>query len=303
MEMGLRNGNVSGSRDQDGLKKGTQTIQDFVNEFPNWERRMNRYIRDLQEIANGIDRYHKGATIANVTGSSLGAVGGVLALAGIITAPFTAGISLVLTAVGTSIGVAGTAAKLTADLVEYGEQSTKQIKVDEIIKRYKSDLKETLEHLTEIFSVLQSHLVEREIAESYCNEIKTGVTAGYRCYSIIMQTAEVTRSIMAKQVLSKTTALEKLAKKPTALSRIARTGTKCPLYATPIITVFSGVMAGASIAWNICSIAKDSIVLSKGSKSEVAKKLRDQAQKIEEVLKDHTVICKILKKILERDWV
>ncbi|XP_072891971.1 apolipoprotein L3-like [Hemitrygon akajei] len=259
---------------------------------------MNRYIRELKEIANGVDRYHKGATIANVTGSSLGAVGGVLVLAGIITAPTTAGISLVLTAVGASIGGAGTATKLTADLVEYGEKSTKQIEVDVIIKLYKSDLNEILEHLTEIFSVLQSHLVEGEITESYYNEIKTGVRAGYRCYSFIKQTAKVTRSIMAKQVLSKTTALEKLAKKPTALSGIARTETKCPLYGTPIITVASGVMAVVSILLDIYSIAKDSIELNQGSESEAAKKIRDQAQKIEEVLKDHRVICKILERFL-----
>ncbi|XP_062901228.1 uncharacterized protein LOC134345025 [Mobula hypostoma] len=366
METGLHNGNVSGSRDQDERKKRTKTIQDFVNEFPKWERRMSSHIRELQEIANGIDRYHKGATIANVTGSSAGAVGGVLTLAGIIAAPFTAGVSLVLTAVGASIGGAGAATNLTAGITEYVKRSMKQKKVDEIIRQYKSDQKEMSEHLTDICSDLRflSHLVEEEITECDDNEDTTRdfpakevsnkcrgkhlatvkgrlhlpgvskarnvfnkykkkyllqVKAGLQSGSISMKTLNVTTSIMAKQVLSKTPGLKELAEKLTALSHTAQkakyameTGNvKHLLYGTPLALskttrAVSGVVGALFIAWDIYSIAKDSIELSKGSKSEVAKKIRDEAQKMEDALKLYGDICQFLKRFLRetgsRHW-
>ncbi|XP_072898125.1 apolipoprotein L3-like isoform X2 [Hemitrygon akajei] len=363
METGLQNGNLSGSRDQDELKQRTKTIQDFVNEFPKWEHRMNRHIRELQEIANGIDRYHKGATIANVTGSSAGAVGGVLTLAGIIAAPFTAGVSLVLTAVGASIGGAGAATNLTAGITEYAKRSKEQKKVDEIIRRYKSDLKEMSERLTDICSDLQflSHLVEEEITESdyskgttrnfpafgkakevsnkcrgkhlatvkgrlhlpgvskarnVLNKCKKNyqlkVKAGLQSGSISMKTLNVTTSIMAKQVLSKTPGLRELAEKLTALSHTARetkyameTGNvKSLLYGTPLALskttrAVSGVVGALFIAWDIYSIAKNSIELSKGSKSEVAKQIRAEAQKIEDALELYRDICQFLKRFLK----
>ncbi|XP_038649027.1 apolipoprotein L2-like [Scyliorhinus canicula] len=85
-------------RDQIGLEKITQSVQDFVKRFPGWKSQIDGRIRELQEIAKSIDTFHRGSTIANVTGSSMSVVGGVLTIVGIIAAPFTAGTSLVLTA-------------------------------------------------------------------------------------------------------------------------------------------------------------------------------------------------------------
>ncbi|XP_055487663.1 uncharacterized protein LOC129694947 [Leucoraja erinacea] len=348
--------------DQHELEKRTETIQHFVNQFSKWQCRTTGYIRELQEIANSIDRYHKGATIANVTGSSAGAVGGVLTFAGIIAAPFTAGGSLILTAVGASIGGAGVIANLTAGITEYVKRSKKQKRVDEIIRQYKNDRNEMSAHLKDIDRDLQasSHLSEEENTECDYNEGTAGdcrrnskvkqvtskhrgkylpkvkdrlylqgirkarnifnkcrkkyldeVKAGLQSGSISMKTFKVTASIMGKEVLSKSPGLSTVAEKLTTLSRnVQRTKyaleagkVKKLLYGTPLALskttrAVSGVVGALFIVWDIYSIAKGSIELSKGSKSEVAKKLRDEAQKIEDALKLYEDICQFLKRFL-----
>ncbi|XP_051888795.1 uncharacterized protein LOC127579845 [Pristis pectinata] len=362
MEAGLHNGNISGSRDRYELEMRTDTIQHFVNEFPKWECRMTRHIRQLQEIANSIDRCHKGATIANVTGSSAGAAGGALTLAGIIAAPFTAGVSLVLTAVGASIGGAGAVTNLTAGITEHVKRSKKQKKVDEIIRQYNRDQKEMSEHLKDICNDLQflSHLGEGEITEcdynedtmrdfqaiikpkEICNKCRAKylpeakgrlhlqgvrkaikvfdecrkmdlpeVKAALQSRSIVMKITDVTAAVMAKQVLRKTPGLKELAKKLTSLSHNVRSTQyaletrnverllwRTPLALSKTTRVLSGVLGAFFVAWDIYSIAKDSIELHKGSKTEVAKKIRDEAQKIEDALKLYGDICQFLKRFL-----
>ncbi|XP_078251894.1 apolipoprotein L6-like [Rhinoraja longicauda] len=282
---------------------------------------MTGHIRELQEIADSIDRYHKGATIANVTGSSVGVVGSVLTLAGIIAAPFTAGGSLILTAVGVSIGGAGVATNLTAGITEYAIRSEKQKRVDEIIRQYKNDRKEMSAHLKDIDSDPQflSHLGEEENTECDYNEsttrdwVRNAVKAGLESGSISMKTCKVTASIMGKQVLSKSPGLSKLAKKLTTLSHdVRRTKyaletrkVKQLLYGTPLALskttrAFSGVAGALFIVWDIYSITKDSIDLSKGSKTEVAKKIRDEAQNIEDALNLYEDICQFLKRFLRK---
>uniref|UniRef100_UPI00398E35DB apolipoprotein L3-like n=1 Tax=Pristiophorus japonicus TaxID=55135 RepID=UPI00398E35DB len=295
---------------------------------------MTGHIRELQEIANSIDRYHKGATIANVTGSSANAVGGILSLAGIIAAPFTAGASLVLTAVGAGIGGAGAATNLTAGISEYVTQSKKQKRVDEIIKQYKSDMKEMSKRLKDIGSDLQflSQCSEGDMAECDYGEEKQrvskarevfnncrktywpGVKAGLQTGSICMKTVNTTASVLAKQVLKKTPGLKVLAKRLTALSHNVRntkyakeTGNvKQLLRGTPLALskttrAVSGAVSVFFVAFDIYSITKDSIELSKGSKTEVAKKIRDEAQRIEDALKVYEDIYQSLKKMFERN--
>ncbi|XP_069779479.1 apolipoprotein L3-like [Narcine bancroftii] len=362
MEAIFCNEHVSRSRGQRELAKRTKAIQHFVNEFPQWECQITEHINELQVIANDMDRYHKGATIANITGSSAGAVGGMLTLAGIIAAPFTAGGSLVLTAVGASIGGAGAAANLTAGTTEYIKRSKKQKRVHEIIQQYKSERKEMLEQLKGICSDLQflAHLSEEGIPEcashesttkgfqgiskamkvsnkhrenhllkveagkhlkgvrkakkvfnkyrkKYLSEVRAGLQSG----SISMKTFHVTASVLGKQILSKTPGLNELAQKLTALSHNIQSTkyaleagkVKRLLYGTPLALsktarAVSAVVGALFVAWEIYSIVKDAIELSKGSKTKAAKNIRDEAQKIEDALKLYGDICRFLKRFL-----
>ncbi|XP_020387292.1 apolipoprotein L3-like [Rhincodon typus] len=164
---------------------------------------LTNHICELEEIANSIDRQHKGTKIVHVSGSSANAAGGILSLAGMIIAPFTMGTSLVLMAVGASIGGAAMA-------------------------------KQAL----------------RKVPEEVADEI-----------SLIAQNGQKMKNV-----------------KGAGNVRRAACTTSGALVKT--INVCSGVLTVIFIAIDVYSVKKNSIELYKGTNSEVAEKIREEAHRI-----------------------
>uniref|UniRef100_A0A4W3HMX4 Uncharacterized protein n=1 Tax=Callorhinchus milii TaxID=7868 RepID=A0A4W3HMX4_CALMI len=91
-----------------------QYLQSFVQVFPDLKRCIRGYIKELRDIADDTDKCQDSSNIIKVKGSSMRMVGAILGLGGVIAAPCTEGISLVLTAVGTGMVIAGNATNFTA---------------------------------------------------------------------------------------------------------------------------------------------------------------------------------------------
>ncbi|XP_042194187.1 uncharacterized protein LOC121849701 [Callorhinchus milii] len=121
------------------MEKRIEEVQRFKELFPEWKKKMREYKGALCNIADNIDTVHQGATIANITGSSMGAVGGILSIGGLIAAPFTMGSSLVLASLGAGIGVAGGVTNIAASGVDAFKQGDIAKQIDEIMKQYKED--------------------------------------------------------------------------------------------------------------------------------------------------------------------
>uniref|UniRef100_A0A671MTE9 Uncharacterized protein n=1 Tax=Sinocyclocheilus anshuiensis TaxID=1608454 RepID=A0A671MTE9_9TELE len=85
----------------------TNTLQLFVSHLPSCKSALERQITELQEVADGVDKTHKGVKIAGITGGATGAVGGAAAVAGILLSPVTLGASLAITVVGVGVAAAG----------------------------------------------------------------------------------------------------------------------------------------------------------------------------------------------------
>ena len=96
----------------------TETKEKFFCKMPEWRTTRQRTINKLYEIANECNNLHKDCNIANVTGSSVGAAGGLMALGGLALAPFTFGASLSLTIAGAATGVAGATTNIITSIVE-----------------------------------------------------------------------------------------------------------------------------------------------------------------------------------------
>ncbi|KAK3513759.1 hypothetical protein QTP70_028711, partial [Hemibagrus guttatus] len=79
--------------------------QDFIKLFSECHPRMLQFLSDLDEAADQLDKMKLGSDISSVAGSSVGITGGVLSIAGLALAPFTAGASLALTLTGVGLGV------------------------------------------------------------------------------------------------------------------------------------------------------------------------------------------------------
>ena len=61
----------------------------------------------LEELASKLHDHHMNVSKSTIAGASASAVGGILAVAGLITAPFTFGAGLVISLVGAGIGGVG----------------------------------------------------------------------------------------------------------------------------------------------------------------------------------------------------
>ena len=91
----------------------------------------------VNKLANHIDKVAYDTGVAKTTGGALGITSGLMAVGGILAAPFTAGASLALTIGGVATGVASGATTLTASVIK--EQHLKADTED--IKKLVDDLK------------------------------------------------------------------------------------------------------------------------------------------------------------------
>uniref|UniRef100_A0A8C6XEQ9 Apolipoprotein L3 n=1 Tax=Naja naja TaxID=35670 RepID=A0A8C6XEQ9_NAJNA len=92
------------------------TREDFVKGFPTQKKEIEKCFSCLQEVANHIDRIHKGCTTASLVSCSTSATSGILTILGLTLALITAGGSLILTATGIGLGAGATAIGLSAPL-------------------------------------------------------------------------------------------------------------------------------------------------------------------------------------------
>lgn len=103
---------------------------------------MQGHIIELQEVANGIDKVHKGVKIAGITGGAAGAVGVVAAVGGVILAPVTMGVSLAVAAAGVGIAAAGGITGASAAITNKVHTNMDRKKVETILKTHFTKLEE-----------------------------------------------------------------------------------------------------------------------------------------------------------------
>lgn len=81
--------------------------EDLQNAFVRWIPIRRRTREQLEELATKLHEHHRNVNITTITGASMGTVGGILSVAGLIAAPFTFGAGIVVSLVGAGIGGAG----------------------------------------------------------------------------------------------------------------------------------------------------------------------------------------------------
>ena len=81
--------------------------EDVVSTFRRWIPKRKRTLEKLEELATKLHEQHIKVSKSTIAGASASTVGGILAIAGLIAAPFTFGAGLVVSLVGAGIGGAG----------------------------------------------------------------------------------------------------------------------------------------------------------------------------------------------------
>uniref|UniRef100_A0A8C1QNS7 Uncharacterized protein n=1 Tax=Cyprinus carpio TaxID=7962 RepID=A0A8C1QNS7_CYPCA len=128
----------------------TNTLQVFVSHLPSCASALERQIAELQEVADGVDKTHKGVRIAGITGGATGAVGGAAAVAGILLSPVTLGASLAITVVGVGVAAAGGVTGASAAITNKVKKNQVRKKVETILKECQSEMEEVEGYLESI---------------------------------------------------------------------------------------------------------------------------------------------------------
>lgn len=270
-----------------------------------YKEKIEEAVGQMRECADTLDSVISNTGIARATGGGLGIAGGIAGLVGLGLAPFTAGISLVLTVGGAVTAAAGGVTSLTGTLVNMGWEKGQTAKAKEVtndVARFTQSLQELLavylkrlseagdfldnnkEYLIEDESNLETFFETGQIltkgAKVGYKVVKAGskLYKGVKGYKELMNIIKVIRpDILAIQGAKSGLAASAAAPKVSILfgrGTIAAAGT---LGAKVFAGVFGIVGIGFGI-WETIDAASD---ISNGSK--IAEEFRNVAKNLEKV--------------------
>ncbi|XP_028831013.1 5'-AMP-activated protein kinase catalytic subunit alpha-2-like [Denticeps clupeoides] len=110
----------------------------------------------LRALADGLEKFHYGATIGSLTGGVVGVVGGITSIVGLILAPVTLGASLIVTGVGVGVAVAGGATAGISNITNMVNQSSDRQSIKNIVREFEEKMNSVVKSLQYISEGLQA---------------------------------------------------------------------------------------------------------------------------------------------------
>ncbi|XP_056156837.1 uncharacterized protein LOC130131003 [Lampris incognitus] len=255
----------------------------FVRLFNRRGASLQQRILELLAVADAADIFHKKTVTASVGGGVASVAGSVTTITGLILAPFTMGTSLIVTAVGIGVATAGGVASASANITDTVHSKTDRKKVEKMIQDYQEemkDIKECLEFMQEGMETLEEWNFEayaESISKKHLNQnVKHVMKEGGRAGKALLINTE--SLISTVQVIS-----------------VAGSAAK----AAQVMSVTTGVMSGLFLALDVFFLAKDSLELKKGAKTEFAAKIREVCKDLQDGLLELNRIKEQLQKTMD----
>ncbi|XP_030898047.1 LOW QUALITY PROTEIN: apolipoprotein L3-like [Leptonychotes weddellii] len=244
----------------------------LLSEFPKLKPKLEERIRKLHELADEVDRVHKNCTISNIVAGTTGAASGLLSIPGLGLAPFTAGASLVLSAVGAGLGAASAVAQVSTSIVEYSSELSAKAKA----RRLRS-----------------TDFIEEDIITKVLNSSKPKSALACKCLKDLQDLGNKVRAIKVATINPQlvVNALHLMRGKPVSAQsarQVQKAFKGTALAMTKGARIMSGALSGLFLAMDVFSLVKESGHLQEGAKTESAEELRQQAREMERMLKKFT---------------
>uniref|UniRef100_A0A667WRH6 Si:cabz01007802.1 n=1 Tax=Myripristis murdjan TaxID=586833 RepID=A0A667WRH6_9TELE len=243
----------------------------FVRLFNQRGASLQQRILELLAVADSADAFHKKTVTASVGGGVASVAGSVTTITGLILAPFTMGTSLIVTAVGIGVATAGGVTSASANITDTVHSKTDRKKVEKMIQDYQeeiNDIKECLEFL----QVRKESISKKHLNQNVKHVMKEGGRAGK---ALMINTESLINTV---QVLS-----------------VAGGAAK----AAQVMSVTTGVMSGLFLALDVFFLAKDSMELKKGARTDFAAKIRDVCKELQDGLLELNRIKEELQKTMD----
>ncbi|XP_047672491.1 uncharacterized protein si:cabz01007807.1 isoform X5 [Tachysurus fulvidraco] len=123
-------------------EKVHQGLRVFYKVFTEHAEVLYQHVLRLYTISDDISNFHRRAKIANITGGTTTAVGGVAAITGLALAPVTLGASLIVSAVGLGVATAGGITAASASISDNVHDMNDRKKIEVVVQDYETRLAE-----------------------------------------------------------------------------------------------------------------------------------------------------------------
>ncbi|XP_023603348.1 apolipoprotein L2-like isoform X2 [Myotis lucifugus] len=257
--------------------------ESFMKEFPQVKQNLEEHIRKLYALADEVDKVHRDCTISQVAASSTGAVSGILTIVGLSLAPFTAGASLVLLAIGIGLGAAASVTGVTTGIVEYSKNKSAKAKASNLVSTG-SDTEKVVVKVPRP-STPEIASLARKCFQSLQVIVKNS-SAFNLAKSNPVLAAEATSFMCTGTISAQSGRQVQRAFRGTALAK------------SKGASIFGAATTGFFLLMDVIQLVKESNHVLEGSKAQSAEELRQQAQELERRLEELTCIHECLQKEL-----
>ncbi|XP_056008125.1 apolipoprotein L3-like [Ostrea edulis] len=252
-----------------------------------WAPERKRVITELTSIKDEVQRQAKIHSIGSIMYSSVGLVGGGLAIAGIVTAPFTFGVSLGLTVAGIVTGVTSGVAGVAHGVVKFGIVKSKCNEAKTSLENHNTSSKKMKRLVGKLMKEVDEFKLkikgknEFEISQIWDGMKRTGsammLARGISELVINSRAADVYRiagnTDEVARILSLSSELGDLV--PSAMKDVSKGAAKLSAEALSVLVAIGIVIDLGSLIYNAVDLSK----MEKG-------KLCSEAEKLEKVIKN-----------------
>ncbi|XP_051744605.1 probable myosin light chain kinase DDB_G0271550 isoform X2 [Ctenopharyngodon idella] len=260
-------------------------LQSFVKSITAFDEAYNKHYKDIEvlvsewgRITDSMESAHYSATAGSLSGSVIGAAGGITALAGLILSPFTLGASLIVTGVGVGVGVAGGVTGAASTITNTVQQKSFRESLEQIQQKYKSASEPILTPLNTLRKVL------RKIT-------KFSVFFGSSAFDNVQISCNLDR----RNVLC-ATQLMNLG----LLANVSRIATQTARVGRVVAEAVSGVLSGLLVILDVAFIVMDSVdihQMRQGKVDDPEKVQSSVLKSISEMRRTHNELCNVQKEI------
>ena len=259
--------------DKERLSKEQLDRRRFLNKFRRVKWQLEECISKFHELADKVEKVHKGCTISNVLVHSTGAVSGILTIVGLALALVTMGSSVVFLATVTGLGAVGTVTSVSTSILEHIKRSSVETiasrMMSTLIKKWKVLLEilksnPTTEKVTKAVQCIEMHVHDMQTGRAFSD------SAANVCMSFLILSSS---SIQKKEAGFKAPALT-----------ITKGG-----------QIVGLATSGVFLLVDVGCLVKESMHLHGGAKAASAENLRQRARELERKLEELTRIYESLQ--------
>ncbi|XP_068688144.1 apolipoprotein L3-like [Montipora foliosa] len=252
---------------------------ELIYAFVQWIPIRRRTLEQLEELATKLHEHHRNVNITTITGASMGTVGGILSVAGLIAAPFTFGAGIIVSLVGAGIGGAGglvmSGSKVVEMILEKLGLKDVQVAIEEDhtacveLQQQLDSLEDFISQLAEFLKPLHDDaLLLRELEGNGFQFLRARIFS-----NVIGSSTEERVDIGAKFFRAVTAAATLTTSAVATAGAVARTAA---FAGTRVAHVAGSVISAALIPLDVTLLVRSSLELHRGSTSSAVEDIRQR---------------------------